>query len=388
MANVYGSTPPATLTGTTTGPRGILTNFSVAANSDLTGIRYYSVSSPSTDVLTYTVYGAGVNNQTQLATGTFTPSGTVGWQTITFGTPVPLTAGLVYTLNVGLETGNIKYGYTLSALPVTANGITISHSAVRTGAAGVWAENNATALTDLDAYGFDFEVSASTALDISVGADRSSTTAQSTTVTGIATGGSGTKSYAWTVTSGPSTSTAQFASATSASTTFLPSGGVGTYVLRCTVTDTSGSDFDELTLTVTAPPTTARLVDTSPSAGWTVFGGTLPTVLSDSDTATGVRSGASPTALVYDGNLGTLAVPGPTDDLTLTVGIWRNNGTTGTAVARLYEGATLRSTSTTRTLPTTAAGSLTVVFPAADLAAITPSAWTTGLRLTITVTAS
>lgn len=385
MGNVYGSTPPATLTGTTTGPRGILSNFSVSANGDLTAIRYYSVSSPSTDVLTYTVYGAGVNNQTQLASGTFTPSGTVGWQTVTLTTPVPLTAGLVYTLNVGLETGTIKYGYTLGALPDSANGITISNSAVRTGAAGVWAENNAVALPDTDAYGFDFEVSASTALDISVGADQSITSAQVASIAGIATGGSGTKTYAWTKTSGPA---GTFGSTTAASTTFTPTGGVGTYVLRCTVTDTSGSDFDELTLTVTAPPTTARYSGTTANPSWTPFGGTVPGVLSDSDTATGVRSPASPTSLAYDDLLTTLAVPGPTDDLTLTLGIWRNNGTSGTAVARLYEGATLRSTSTTRTLPTTAAGSLTVVFPAADLAAITPSAWTSGLRLTVTVTAS
>lgn len=226
---------------------------------------------------------------------------------------------------------------------------------------------------------------ASTALDISVGADQSITAAQVATVTGLATGGSGTKTYAWTVTSG---ATGTFGSPTASTSTFTPTGGVGSSVLRCTVTDGSGSDFDELTLTVTAPPTTATPTGGTSNPTWTPYGGTVPTVLADADTATGVVSATSPTAVVYDETFTTLKVPTGTDDLSLALGIWRDGGSTGTVVARLYEGATLRSTSTSRTLPTTAAGSVTVVFPAADLAAIASASWTSGLRVTATVTAS
>jgi hypothetical protein len=229
------------------------------------------------------------------------------------------------------------------------------------------------------------KTTAPTPVDISAGVDQTITSAQTATVTGIATGGSGTKNYAWTKVSGP---TATFANATLASTTFTPSGGVGTYVLRITVTDTSGTDFDDVQVTVTAPPTSATWTGSTPSTDWTAFGGSLPGVLSDSNVATGVRSITNPSGVVYDKDITTLAVPAAGADLTLVLGTWRNGGATGTGVARLYEGATLRSTSTTRTLPTTSTGSITVVFPAADLVAISPSSWTSGLRVTFTVSAS
>jgi autotransporter-associated beta strand protein len=56
---------------------------------------------------------------------------------------------------------------------------------------------------------------------------------------------------AWTVTSGPSTSTAQFASTSDPNTVFTPAGGAGSYVLRWTISNGScTSSTDELTVTV------------------------------------------------------------------------------------------------------------------------------------------
>lgn len=61
--------------------------------------------------------------------------------------------------------------------------------------------------------------------------------------------GSGTATYAWTV-SGPDSSTSQFANASAQSTLFTPT-LPGVYTLTCTGTDATGADSDTTTVTVT-----------------------------------------------------------------------------------------------------------------------------------------
>jgi len=381
MVNVYGSTPPTTTSGSTPGPTGILTSFSVSSTGSLTAIRYYSVPSPSTDTLSVIVYGAGVNNQTQLSSTTFVPSGSVGWQTVTLPSPVALTAGLVYTINVGLLAGTYKYGYTLGALPDSANGITIHNSGVRTGSG--WAENSTTTLPDSDAYGFDFEITLTVPLDVSVGPDRNSLTGDAEAIEITATGGSGTKTYAWTKQSGPA---GTFADATDPTTTFTPT-AAGSFVLRGTVTDTSGSDFDEFTLTVTDEPVVAYYSGAGPETGWTVFGGTLPGVLSDVDDDTGVRStDGNPTALVYDDLLTGVAVPEAGEPVTLEVDARVLDGT-GTLTASVYDGVTLIWTDSDP-IPVGTVGTVTFIIPAVDAADVSTGTWATGLRLVLSVTAT
>lgn len=70
----------------------------------------------------------------------------------------------------------------------------------------------------------------------------------SVALTCTATGGSGTKTYAWTCPSGPSTSTGQFSVLNADTTVFTPAGGAGTYLPRCTVTDSTGSAFGQATI--------------------------------------------------------------------------------------------------------------------------------------------
>jgi hypothetical protein len=90
-----------------------------------------------------------------------------------------------------------------------------------------------------------------TPLSVVVGSDKSSMPSTATAnLTMTPSDGSGTKTYAWTIDSGPSLSTAQFGTPTAQNTTFNPS-SVGTYVLRGTATDTTGSPFDTVTVTVT-----------------------------------------------------------------------------------------------------------------------------------------
>ncbi|MBU3660286.1 MAG: hypothetical protein FGM14_10470 [Flavobacteriales bacterium] len=65
-------------------------------------------------------------------------------------------------------------------------------------------------------------------------------------------------SGAWTVTGGPNTSTSQFSSTSSATATFTPAGGSGSYVLRWTTSNGSCTSTSDVTITVNsaAPSTT------------------------------------------------------------------------------------------------------------------------------------
>lgn len=381
MSNVFGASTPDPTAYTNGTPFAINAAFSSTDGGQLIGLRWYTKAGITGLAARMRIWDS-TNSSVVVAEKAITLDTAVGWHVYAWDTPIDLVAGRSYLIGMIWDTGTAGYNAALSAtFPITAPGLTITAEGFRDGLG----HDSSPSPSGTTNYWLDVEVNASAALDISVGSDQAITIAQVATITGVATGGSGTKTYAWTKTSGPA---GTFGSTTSASTTFTPTGGVGTYVLRCTVTDGSGSDFDELTLTVTTAPTTASWSGTTSNPTWTPYGGTVPGVFTDSNTATGVVSGANPTNQVYDDLITTLAVPGPTDDLAVTLPMWREGGTSGTAVARLYEGATLRSTSTSRTLPTTAAGSITVVFPAADLVAISPSSWASGLRVTVTVTAS
>ncbi|PWA03872.1 beta strand repeat-containing protein, partial [Flavobacterium psychrotolerans] len=98
----------------------------------------------------------------------------------------------------------------------------------------------------------------------------------STQSTCITTGGAATLSGntpsvgtgAWTVVSGPSTSSAQFSSTTNPTAVFTPAGGVGSYVLRWTITNGSCASFANATITVsTGSPDGANLQYWSASPG-------------------------------------------------------------------------------------------------------------------------
>jgi hypothetical protein len=66
-------------------------------------------------------------------------------------------------------------------------------------------------------------------------------------------------SGAWSVVSGPSTSTSQFSSTSDPAATFTPAGGAGTYTLRWTISNSPcPSRTDDVVITVNAPPATAN----------------------------------------------------------------------------------------------------------------------------------
>lgn len=210
---------------------------------------------------------------------------------------------------------------------------------------------------------------------------------QTSTVAATPSGGSGTKTYAWTKTSGP---TATFTDATAASTTFTPTGGAGTYVLRCTVTDASGSTYSEVTVNVTAPTTSnpATVTNVTTSTGWTNVGGaaSLVAAMADASDATFARSPNNPTSSPLVGDL-PISKPSAGGDVTVTLRLRRTNSTSGSVVVKLLEGAAVRSTKTISTL-TSSFADYQVVFPAADLAAIADTSWGVSVAVRVEATAA
>jgi hypothetical protein len=167
-----------------------------------------------------------------------------------------------------------------------------------------------------------------------------------------------------------------------ASTLWL--GGIGTEAIaRSGTVDTiraidSYSSAFPVTTTV-APPSAVNA-----STGWTATGGTVLAVLSDASTATYVTSTDNPTSVVLDLQAPRLAPP--SGNFTVQVDARRLGSTSGTLVAKLYDGTTLRATVTGVAVPATTFGAANITFLAANITAVT--GWTTGVRVVIEATAA
>lgn len=228
---------------------------------------------------------------------------------------------------------------------------------------------------------FDITV-ASSAVAVNVGVDQSIVTGQVANLAATATGGSGTKTYAWTIVSG---GTGTFGSASAASTTFTPS-ATGAFTLRCTVTDTSGSASDDVVVNVTSPNVVAAYASITSSTGWTATGGTVQAVLADALDSTYITSSDAPAGLLLDGVLQPMAGPGTGQDVTLTVRAQSLAASSASLVGRLYDGTAL--VATTASVPVTSTlGDVALTFPAAQVAAMPAATWLSGARLTISATA-
>lgn len=222
------------------------------------------------------------------------------------------------------------------------------------------------------------------ALTINAGVDQAIYTTQQATLSATASGGGTTKTYTWSKTSGPNTS---FGSTSAASTTFTPTGGAGTYVLRCTVTDGTETAFDELTVAVSATPTTTTYASITSSTGWIATGGTVQAVLADGLDTTFITSPNAPSGALIDGTLGPVTAPSAGQDFVVTVRAMKVDATSGSLICRLYNGSTLVSTVNVASVPD-AFADLTVTFPAAEVANMPTGTWAIGARLTIAATAS
>lgn len=143
------------------------------------------------------------------------------------------------------------------------------------------------------------------ALVVEAGADQTIFTNESATLTATTTGGEGGKTFLWTIQSGPAGPV--LGNEDAAATTFDPDGTPGTYVLRCTVTDSTGSAYDEATITVSARPR----VGITGASGWsTVTGAATPlAALTDDSLASYVETGPNPVNEVLTVDVPSLEAP-------------------------------------------------------------------------------
>lgn len=79
--------------------------FTSAVDGHITGVRFYK-SAENTGTHTGSLWS---NTGQQLATGTFTGESASGWQTLTFATPVAVTADTVYVVSYHTEVGHYAY---------------------------------------------------------------------------------------------------------------------------------------------------------------------------------------------------------------------------------------------------------------------------------------
>ncbi|MFL6114706.1 MAG: DUF4082 domain-containing protein [Catenulispora sp.] len=105
--SLFGSGAPAATDSTDPNSVELGIRFTPAVNGSVTGIRFYKNASNS-GVHTGTLWNGSTG--ALLATGTFTGETASGWQTLTFATPVAVTAGVGYVASYHAPVG--KYAYT------------------------------------------------------------------------------------------------------------------------------------------------------------------------------------------------------------------------------------------------------------------------------------
>jgi hypothetical protein len=119
------ATVPTVITTQDPNPYELGVKFVPAANGTISGVKFYK-SAQNTGTHTGNLY---TSTGTKLATGTFSGESASGWQTLTFTTPIAVTAGTTYvasyTTTTGYYSGDNGYfnssGVNTSALSAPAN---------------------------------------------------------------------------------------------------------------------------------------------------------------------------------------------------------------------------------------------------------------------------
>lgn len=392
IANILGNITPAATNGVHTAPVAWAGRFTSSTPGYVNGLRYYVAQAAlgdgrvtETRIRLFDSTGGVDNVAYEMVNKVVTIAPTVGWQEWSFDTPVAILANHVYgfSINHVSATASILYGYTTGvSVPIVNDGLTLEFIGYRDAGLHAGYPGGASGTTN---FLVDVIVNVPDPVTVDVGADQemlSTDPPLALTATAV---GSGTITYAWTKVSGPFGS---FSSTTAASTTFTPGGGDGTYVLRCTVNDLYTTSYDEVTVVVIDPikhsfPTSVVL-----DSGWTYTGGAGAAVFGDENGATFATSMNNPLVSPLTVLMGTIDPPGPTIPLRLRLGIDVINAPTGSVVARLYEGSTLRSSVGPVTLENTGHSLveplIELSFPASDLTSI--ANWS-NLRVRLEVTA-
>ncbi|HMZ22638.1 MAG TPA: hypothetical protein PLD20_32210, partial [Blastocatellia bacterium] len=229
---------------TYTDPTHITLNISTVGAS--TGAKNVTVTNPDGQSVT-------ANNFLTVAASCTTITGTVGGG----GT---ICAGGSTNVTVTVSGGTAPYTVTLTngGGTQTGNGPTftfpVSPASSTTYAVAAGSQDtNSCAITGSGSASVNVTAQPTTA---NAGPDQTvCTTAPATLAANTPTTGTG----AWSVVTGPSTSTSQFNSTTNPAATFTPAGGAGVYTLRWTISNAPcTASTDDVVITFNAPPTTAN----------------------------------------------------------------------------------------------------------------------------------
>jgi hypothetical protein len=161
-------------------------------------------------------------------------------------------------------------------------------------------------------------------------------------------------------------------------------GASGTLTISTTATVDNNASF-LLAYNRTLPTSTVPITTVNSTVDWIATGGTPLAVLTDESDATNLTTKDTPTNVVLDVTLGAMVKPATSFLVRVRAS---RSGTTGTIVGKLYNGATLVATAPAVTPPQDAFGDLLLTFAAADIAGLTVPQWASGLRLTLTATAT
>ena len=104
--SILGSMVPSVVDSGDGSPVELGMRFTASVSGFVTGVRFYK-STPNTGTHVGTLWTA---SGTQLATGTFTNETSSGWQTLTFSSPVSVTAGTTYVVSYYAPVGHYSVG--------------------------------------------------------------------------------------------------------------------------------------------------------------------------------------------------------------------------------------------------------------------------------------
>lgn len=243
---------PGGITGIETGVK-----FTSSLPGFITGVRFYKIAGDAgihTGEL-YSYPGGGL-----LASALYTGETTSGWQTVTFSSPVPITAGTTYVSATFNSLGNYTFTDGFFATALTNSPLTALADGTN-GPNAIYIYTNLPAFPTSSSgtkpnYWQDVVFSAAT-VTANAGPDQNiNLPSTSTTLNGSSSTGTIT-SYTWSRISGPSTPTIATSTSVSTSVTGLI---LGVYVFQLSVN--AGASTDNITVTVNPapPPATVNFI--------------------------------------------------------------------------------------------------------------------------------
>jgi hypothetical protein len=163
-------------------------------------------------------------------------------------------------------------------------------------------------------------------------------------------------------------------------------GPSGSTIITQTATMDNTAGF-LIAYTRTPPPVIVPITAVNSSTGWTLTGetSTLAALTDANDISTLTTGDLNGGTASIDVQLGSMEKPPSTFVVRVRV---KRDAATASVSGQLYDGATLLSTSDSKSPPQGVYGDTLLTFPAVDIAATSAARWIAGLRLVVTGTAT